>query len=588
MLTTTLLKIAEETKSIKPTFKPPLTFRDLPPSLSFSQLQPDFSLISSHAFAETKRLTDASKEEGRFYKDELKSTHDQIVLNEHHYIIQGIAGSGNFGKVEYIQDMDDPRKPFYVLKTQDDTDISRNEYEKLKTLDLVVDDFTQEVIPQPSERRRRTNTQHCILMKMAPGIPLSKYLRNLSSHTQPTMPQWIKIVISMMQQVKQIHDRNILHLDIKLPNFLLDLPADSVSLVDFGFALNARWAYSELEQGTPFYLAPEIRKPEIKNKRLYSQKSDIYALGIAIAEMLNLLNCTYPFRVIIEESLIHLKGSSKIPDKMIRLTLLDILQRMTQNDYRSRPSLEDCILPLENILSNLTETIGLIEVSEFINDGGLSFIPALQHMDKVFLIDTKGCEEEQHLLAKHILEKHNVRLAKKIFFEPEQDIAELFPQITDHLKQNNLTVQQYFYFSQDKTSAVLNYKTHGVHPILIEDMKNYRREIQTLRLSQTLAPRHQQFLKDKLTSELKRFDQAHTTPSPIVSARKRTLTRAITFFDKATYREACVELEKLTSCIKHTNCIKAFFTEKNIYRFTIKGADEISKIKTEFSGFGPA
>jgi serine/threonine protein kinase len=53
-------------------------------------------------------------------------------------------------------------------------------------------------------------------------------------------------------------------------------------LSDFGFAVKSRFAFKDrMNVGTPLYMAPESLR-----KNCYSLKSDIYALGIVLFEML--------------------------------------------------------------------------------------------------------------------------------------------------------------------------------------------------------------------------------------------------------------------------------------------------------------
>lgn len=51
---------------------------------------------------------------------------------------------------------------------------------------------------------------------------------------------------------------------------------------DFGFAAKSRFGFRDrMNVGTPLYMAPETLK-----RNFYSYKSDLYALGIVLYEML--------------------------------------------------------------------------------------------------------------------------------------------------------------------------------------------------------------------------------------------------------------------------------------------------------------
>ncbi|KAM6346570.1 serine/threonine-protein kinase Nek1 isoform 3-T5 [Podargus strigoides] len=84
--------------------------------------------------------------------------------------------------------------------------------------------------------------------------------------------------------LKHIHDRKILHRDIKSQNIFLTKDG-TIQLGDFGIArvLNSTAELARTCIGTPYYLSPELCR-----NQPYNNKSDIWALGCVLYEMCTL------------------------------------------------------------------------------------------------------------------------------------------------------------------------------------------------------------------------------------------------------------------------------------------------------------
>ncbi|MBZ5594642.1 MAG: serine/threonine protein kinase [Acidobacteriia bacterium] len=95
----------------------------------------------------------------------------------------------------------------------------------------------------------------------------------------------LRITIAISDALDYIHRNGVVHRDLKPENIMIDA-SDGIKLIDFGIAGSAgarRLTFGKLSQiaGTPDYISPE----QVKGKR-GDGRSDIYALGVMLYEML--------------------------------------------------------------------------------------------------------------------------------------------------------------------------------------------------------------------------------------------------------------------------------------------------------------
>ncbi|XP_019460307.1 PREDICTED: mitogen-activated protein kinase kinase kinase 1 isoform X1 [Lupinus angustifolius] len=87
----------------------------------------------------------------------------------------------------------------------------------------------------------------------------------------------------ILHGLKYLHDRNVVHRDIKCANILVDANG-SVKLADFGLA-KATVKLNDIKscKGTSFWMAPEVVK---RKNQGYGLPADIWSLGCTVLEML--------------------------------------------------------------------------------------------------------------------------------------------------------------------------------------------------------------------------------------------------------------------------------------------------------------
>jgi serine/threonine protein kinase len=138
--------------------------------------------------------------------------------------------------------------------------------------------------------------------------------------------------------VKYIHDKKILHRDLKLSNVFLCSNGD-IKLGDFGIAkiLNDTEEYAKTIVGTPYYLSPEICL-----KQPYNQKSDIWSMGCILYEIMNLKHA-FEANNIGELILKILKGEVDPMHDCFTEEMRSLVIEMLNTDCDQRPDLNSIL-----------------------------------------------------------------------------------------------------------------------------------------------------------------------------------------------------------------------------------------------------
>merc|ERR1719460_2690634 len=134
--------------------------------------------------------------------------------------------------------------------------------------------------------------------------------------------------------LKHVHERKVLHRDLKTQNIFLMLTGQ-IKLGDFGIArvLDATKDYAKTMVGTPYYLSPEIIED-----RPYNFKSDIWSCGVVLYEMTTLKHPFDADSLVILASKI-LKDQYPPPDAMYTADLKELIRSMLWKEASLRPTI---------------------------------------------------------------------------------------------------------------------------------------------------------------------------------------------------------------------------------------------------------
>jgi serine/threonine-protein kinase len=125
-------------------------------------------------------------------------------------------------------------------------------------------------------------SQVYMVMELAEGQLLRQVL---SEQGKLPVERSVRVALAICEALEYIHAHGVVHRDLKPENIILNAE-DRIKLIDFGIAGQAgarRLTFGKLSQvmGTPDYISPE----QVKGKR-GDARTDIYALGVMLYEML--------------------------------------------------------------------------------------------------------------------------------------------------------------------------------------------------------------------------------------------------------------------------------------------------------------
>ncbi len=146
-----------------------------------------------------------------------------------------------------------------------------------------------------------------------------------------------RIVLGICDALDYIHKNGVVHRDLKPENIMID-DQDRVKLIDFGIAGQAgarRLTFTKLTDtmGTPEYISPE----QVKGKR-GDGRSDIYAVGVMLYEM---LTGRPPFQgpnpfVVINDRLLNNPEPPREIEPSITPQMQEIIYRALERDPKNR------------------------------------------------------------------------------------------------------------------------------------------------------------------------------------------------------------------------------------------------------------
>jgi NIMA (never in mitosis gene a)-related kinase len=242
-----------------------------------------------------------------------------------------VVGKGSFGYAVLVQSIADRRQ--HIMKIIDVSSMDRKQKEEALNEVHVLKAMRHPYIVTYRESFMDKRCL-CIVMDYADGgdmyhkIAEQKKLGRGFSERQ-ILDWFVQICLAL----KHVHDRKILHRDLKTQNIFLTAKGE-VKVGDFGIARVLQHTYdcAQTAIGTPYYLSPEICQ-----EKPYNQKSDIWSLGCILYEMTTLrhaFDASDMKRLVLK----ILRGVYPAIPATYSDSLRDLIAEMLQRDPAKRPS----------------------------------------------------------------------------------------------------------------------------------------------------------------------------------------------------------------------------------------------------------
>lgn len=263
-----------------------------------------------------------------------------------------LIGSGSFGKAFLVVEKDGDGTKF-VMKQID-----------MYGMDAVARQETlneakvfASIPPHPFivhyHRSYILETQLCIIMDYCAGGDIhSRIQEQKVKNERFTESQILLWLTQALLGLKHLHERHILHRDLKPHNLFLNEKGE-LMIGDFGIAkvLESTHSCAKTTIGTPYYFSPELCQ-----QGEYSFPSDVWSLGCIAYELCSL---SVPFRANDLKQLVQYISTRPVPavPSVYSAGLRQLITDMLQRDPARRPTVQEMLaLPfIQDVIRTMME-----------------------------------------------------------------------------------------------------------------------------------------------------------------------------------------------------------------------------------------
>eukprot|EP00794_Sanderia_malayensis_P007467 gene7467-8296_t len=248
------------------------------------------------------------------------------------YLIDKVIGKGSYGEVSLAKHKKDKKQ--YVIKKIDLHGASEKERNFSEQEVQILAKLRHPNIVSYKESFQTSDGFLHIVMGYCEGGDLYTKLKEYGKRNEYLSErQIVEWFVQIAMALQYMHDRNILHRDLKTQNIFLT-KSKIIKIGDLGIArvLESTSDMATTLIGTPYYMSPEL----FSNKP-YNHRSDVWALGCCVYEMATL---KHAFNARNMNSLVYkiLKGKTPPMPKQYSEDLCSIIKSMLAYNPSERPS----------------------------------------------------------------------------------------------------------------------------------------------------------------------------------------------------------------------------------------------------------
>ena len=339
-------------------------------------------------------------------------------------------GKGSFGSVWLVKRKEDNN--IYAMKRVTISGLGKKERENaLNEIRLIASLNHKNIIGYKEAFYDEKSMTLNIVMEYADDGDLSSKIKyNIKNHLVFEESTIWKILIQLLEGLKYLNTKKIMHRDLKSANLFLTKKG-VLKIGDLNVSKIAKLGMAVTQIGTPFYAAPEIWQD-----KAYDYKCDIWSCGVIIYEIATLRT---PFRgTSLNELYQNILHGSYIPiSNRYSDDLHKIISYMLQVDPYRRYNIDELLN--SDIIKRKIKEYGLIDNNNNVNndqkDMLMKTIKLPRNMREINLQLPHKKYEEKNKIKEEMLSNDEYEITKQTFFKTNQFKVSGLKEIVENAKE---------------------------------------------------------------------------------------------------------------------------------------------------------